>query len=181
MTRPKALRLSCFNTQPPEGGWYLPTKCSLSVHVSTLSRPKAAAAAVGCLPRVLQVSTLSRPKAAARSLKFWRMSISVSTLSRPKAAVVHYSVIFSAYFCFNTQPPEGGCDRKHIFNPMTGVSTLSRPKAAARHRRTVRRYTAVSTLSRPKAADRHDCAVGYGFAVSTLSRPKAAAILPNRR
>ena len=21
MTRPKALRLSCFNTQPPEGGW----------------------------------------------------------------------------------------------------------------------------------------------------------------
>ncbi len=36
-------RLSCFNTQPPEGGWVVTfAGCSVVGQVSTHSRPKAA-------------------------------------------------------------------------------------------------------------------------------------------
>ena len=35
--------ISCFNTQPPEGGWFRPDGGGFDVgHVSTHSRPKAA-------------------------------------------------------------------------------------------------------------------------------------------
>ena len=55
--------------------------------------------------------------------------------------------------CFNTQPPEGGCD--------------DNIEAWARE--------AVSTHSRPKAAASVSDAAPWGLLVSTHSRPKAAA------
>ena len=38
--------------------------------------------------------------------------------------------IFPFSNCFNTQPPEGGCDELHPRPAGVQVSTLSRPKAA---------------------------------------------------
>ena len=72
-SRPKAAGCSggfaaamqlCFNTQPPEGGWF-----------STASNRT-----------VEQVSTHSRPKAAGKNDKFVKTADTVSTHSRPKAA-----------------------------------------------------------------------------------------------
>ena len=54
--------------------------------------------------------------------------------------------------CFNSQPPEGGCETTVSIARADIVSTHSRPKAAARIAETVRRYGMVSTHSRPKAA-----------------------------
>ena len=38
---------ACFNTQPPEGGWYRLAHCPARKLVSTHSRPKAAGASAG--------------------------------------------------------------------------------------------------------------------------------------
>ena len=57
------------------------------------------------------------------------------------------------YRCFNTQPPEGGCDNFFYFKGAEdGVSTHSRPKAAANHLDGLNSSITVSTHSRPKAA-----------------------------
>ena len=78
---------SCFNTQPPEGGWRAVFRFyALHIMVSTHSRPKAAGNADGSKRRYEFVSTHSRPKAAGASVVQGRNQIQ----------------------CFNTQPPEGG-------------------------------------------------------------------------
>mgnify|MGYP003082804750 CR=1 FL=1 len=142
-----------FNTQPPEGGWTFSATWIFAVvsfqhtaarrrllkavfvlrlsKVSTHSRPKAAAGGTDYRSPCRPVSTHSRPKAAvARELNNDLYS-SVSTHSRPKAAA---PITMSRNFpyCFNTQPPEGGCRR--LKTKMSGnlVSTHSRPKAAVR-------------------------------------------------
>ena len=55
----------CFNTQPPEGGWFK-SDCApyLKGIVSTRSRPKAAGRRFGATMPQTAVSTRSRPKAA---------------------------------------------------------------------------------------------------------------------
>ena len=75
-SRPKAAGLSAkhdgrerrrFNSQPPEGGWYLVSGALNHALVSTHSRPKAAGFD-GCFAiRIFTVSTHSRPKAAGGS------------------------------------------------------------------------------------------------------------------
>ena len=185
-----------FNTQPPEGGWAFPQSADLQPCVSTHSRPKAAGLALPVLKPQMPVSTHSRPKAAGYKVVFGGSTVRVSTHSRPKAAGGFYVPACSiqgvsthsrpkaagsshlpyqrAFFCFNTQPPEGGwfkTDGSSIstacFNtqPPEGgwaafllwfipiwVSTHSRPKAAGAwvHRLVERPH--VSTHSRPKAA-----------------------------
>ena len=60
----------CFNTQPPEGGWFMITVCLYGgLRVSTHSRPKAAGWSEAELKSSFGVSTHSRPKAAGASLK----------------------------------------------------------------------------------------------------------------
>ena len=78
---------TCFNSQPPEGGWSISTaNKTIIVNVSTHSRPKAAGTGdVGHTPYV-NVSTHSRPKAAG----FLRLQC---------------VLLFAR---FNSQPPEGG-------------------------------------------------------------------------
>ena len=76
-----------FNTQPPEGGCRYICMIWGMYQVSTHSRPKAAAAAI-CRTQAQDV---------------------VSTHSRPKAAACNRRWAWWARFCFNTQPPEGGC------------------------------------------------------------------------
>ena len=99
--------------------------------VSTHSRPKAADPHARHQPMTYKVSTHSRPKAAERYPNTQGETSRVSTHSRPKAAVAAAAVaerflmlfqhtaarrrlfrldfVVSADFCFNTQPPEGGC------------------------------------------------------------------------
>ena len=55
----------------------------------------------------------------------------VSTHSRPKAAAIFGIVTYKGELCFNTQPPEGGCEPNGLPLNFDVVSTHSRPKAAA--------------------------------------------------
>ena len=122
----------------------------------------------------------------------------VSTHSRPKAAALGYWQDCFSVACFNTQPPEGGCQkplrpfhltklfqhtaaRRRLLPTILpqwqgkSVSTHSRPKAAACNNCILRIKTKVSTHSRPKAAARLSFPATPSSIVSTHSRPKAAA------
>ena len=59
-----ALLDSCFNSQPPEGGWSEPSLWYMIRFVSTHSRPKAAGFRLWANTVRANVSTHSRPKAA---------------------------------------------------------------------------------------------------------------------
>ena len=120
--------------------------------VSTHSRPKAAASCRAGRQRWYQVSTHSRPKAAAHASQTCPRRGVVSTHSRPKAAAPLSGLRVSVMSCFNTQPPEGGCEKFSKMFKKQKVSTHSRPKAAASA--TANRHSSpiVSTHSRPKAA-----------------------------
>ena len=88
MVKRQTANVSCFNTQPPEGG------CIIDDCFGYFDS---------------QVSTHSRPKAAAEiNLKCTSYWI-VSTHSRPKAAAPVNLVSTVRDGGFNTQPPEGGC------------------------------------------------------------------------
>ena len=121
---------TCFNTQPPEGGWASYALQDKRYLVSTHSRPKAAGrygtsgrpnllcfntqppeggwgkTSLGV--RRMIVSTHSRPKAAGLAVDDLHRVFVVSTHSRPKAAGFDRAFGFGWYSCFNTQPPEGG-------------------------------------------------------------------------
>ena len=103
------LNRECFNTQPPEGGWFDDDDFILSDDVvSTHSRPKAAGLRLCIRLDRIGVSTHSRPKAAGQYAIGTLTEYGVSTHSRPKAAgYAAYSDDFPLK-SFNTQPPEGG-------------------------------------------------------------------------
>ena len=79
---------SCFNTQPPEGGWVVSVLLPIRPEVSTHSRPKAAGPAFSYVLQHCVVSTHSRPKAAGKRPPICDLCFGVSTHSRPKAAGV---------------------------------------------------------------------------------------------
>ena len=168
-------RLSCFNTQPPEGGW-----CGFSVSetfdtVSTHSRPKAAGnpeSSVDVLVRMFQHT------AARRRLG------QLPPRHLPIGG-------------FNTQPPEGGWVRAYYTDKATGqfqhtaarrrladTSNASAISNKFQHTAARRRLaqpplglvsiTVVSTHSRPKAAGTASDNIKDLIDVSTHSRPKAA-------
>ena len=105
-----------FNTQPPEGGCFVKARfkfCDfLFQHTATrrwlpLSRS---------LPSPLAtVSTHSHPKVAAQDLSLVALPSVVSTHSHPKVAALIRHATGASVFCFNTQPPEGGCYRSRCF------------------------------------------------------------------
>ena len=76
----------CFNTQPPEGGWFDMMQKLDSLTVSTHSRLKAAGWVLYNAQDVVYVSTHSRLKAAGSNKIFSTLLIPVSTHSRLKAA-----------------------------------------------------------------------------------------------
>ena len=147
-------------------------------NVSTHSRPKAAACPCASARHYGFVSTHSRPKAAASLAIFHcRQWLTVSTHSRPKAAAKSLWLLLGKLYCFNTQPPEGGCKIQsklprcvHCFNtqpPEGGCKSnhyLSPENAVFQHTAARRRLR----IAR--------CAASAPIVVSTHSRPKAAAM-----
>ena len=104
-----ASALSCFNTQPPEGGWVCGFRVLKHSLVSTHSRPKAAGNRYNMFSSYFDCFNTQPPEGG------WRLCN--TGVRYPKS--------------FNTQPPEGGW----IFligatSIGTVVSTHSRPKAA---------------------------------------------------
>ena len=121
-----------FNTQPPEGGCFIPLHFCTSTH---------------------RVSTHSRPKAAAWHPYGWSFIESFQhTAARRRLRFSIFNPLLT--YRFNTQPPEGGCSIQElncraddgfqhtaarrrlqdavVFAASTAfVSTHSRPKAAA--------------------------------------------------
>ena len=101
--------------------------------------------------------------------------MAVSTHSRPKAAAPYYLLEFAVVYCFNTQPPEGGCslqivkrfDRKR-FNtqPPEGGCRHYQMSFCARHR---------FNTQPPEGGCTILTIFNQSVYVSTHSRPKAAA------
>ena len=77
---------------------------------------------------------------------------------------------------FNTQPPEGGCNRGLEADTLDLVSTHSHPKVAATPEELAEMLSAVSTHSHPKVAAIIDGEPKNSPAVSTHSHPKVAAL-----
>ena len=78
-------------------------------------------------------------------------------------------------YCFNTQPPEGGCQQRRRPSSPCRVSTLSRPKAAVKPLMD----EAIAEMFQHSAARRRlslDNPAAVTGVVSTLSRPKAADV-----
>ena len=118
-----------FNTQPPEGGWWVAKQYGNFFTSFNTQPPEGGCLNCSSVRVSNKVSTHSRPKAAAQcdSMKYYRFG--VSTHSRPKAAEKFASALASST-CFNTQPPEGGCFKGVVMDLKYRVSTHSRPKAA---------------------------------------------------
>ena len=121
----------CFNTQPPEGGWFRGVSFFIFQEVSTHSRLKAAGCFIRIVYAVLNVSTHSRLKAAGK--KYYKISVENPSFNTqpPEGG---WSVLVkkcTLMECFNTQPPEGGWA---FFDELASrgiqVSTHSRLKAA---------------------------------------------------
>ena len=116
-SRPKAagslicavlLAVICFNSQPPEGGWFMFDYSEVPQGVFQLTAARRRLGECGAAAENHRVSTHSRPKAAG----CWQ-------------AGAH-----QAHHRFNSQPPEGGWGRGQCGLAHAGVSTHSRPKAA---------------------------------------------------
>ena len=102
----------CFNTQPPEGGWWW-----LRCWRGRLRRFQHTAARRRLARSSWKNCAWSRfQHTAARRRLAWRFT--------PRRHIAT---------CFNTQPPEGGWGwRLNPFRPAAHVSTHSRPKAAGK-------------------------------------------------
>ena len=166
--------LGRFNTQPPEGGWFVLLKLKLRQFVSTHSRPKAAGLRRRLHAAVVVVSTHSRPKAAGIPNHQVCLVGIVSTHSRPKAA--GYAVSANrdpVYVSTHSRPKAAGSPRSGLLG-ICPVSTHSRPKAAGSHRRRRGRVRLCFNTQPPEGGwvvDQQYIAADY---VSTHSRPKAA-------
>ena len=95
------------HSRPKAAGNSSPAKASDLVFQHTAARRRLALDARGN-GQYLAVSTHSRPKAAGVRAGGRVAGKAVSTHSRPKAAGWRHGCRCHFYFCFNTQPPEGG-------------------------------------------------------------------------
>ena len=100
------------------------------------------------------VSIHSRPKAAGRRIfvdgipDLFQYTAARRRLSNPARKSARKT-------CFNTQPPEGGCFRRHRHRPLRHIVSIhSRPKAAVCDGIAIASvFIIVSIHSRPKAAE----------------------------
>ena len=191
---------SCFNTQPPEGGWKL-TRKRVTIMSSFNTQPPEGGWSIKSNRHAadLLVSTHSRPKAAGNARPEVYKFDKVSTHSRPKAAGICNFVC--DYFLFQFQHTAA---RRRLGSQLTSRTGILMFQHTAARRRLAHRYkpphtvtafqhTAarrrldvknglpfnpykVSTHSRPKAAGTQRPDLKPGGSVSTHSRPKAAGL-----
>ena len=148
--------------------------CRCRQPVSTHSHPKVAAANIGVRFESKYVSTHSHPKVAAQPC-----------LQRDQSAAFQHTATrrwlpswqrsAGGFWCFNTQPPEGGCVQAQDTALVVGVSTHSHPKVAASSLTCPSANASVSTHSHPKVATSIGLANKPRPPVSTHSHPKVAA------
>ena len=143
----------CFNTQPPEGGWWREEilkkigegfqhtaarrrlviamqHLTLNNAVSTHSRPKAAGNQTIKTINLWDCFNTQPPEGGWASTDEYSRTMPVSTHSRPKAAGSDLLICLCINGGFNTQPPEGGWVAVGLEVLIIAVSTHSRPKAA---------------------------------------------------
>ena len=124
----------CFNTQPPEGGWY---GLVLPVDHDIWFQHTAARRRLDFRRWVRQhnkfVSTHSRPKAAGLISLIIVYPVRVSTHSRPKAAGTAYQRQQTQVQFQHTAARRRLGGHFVITEPPTSVSTHSRPKAAGKY------------------------------------------------
>ena len=126
-----ALQRFCFNTQPPEGGWWWRRiwQCRILRFQHTAARRR-----------------LGDDKKGDKKKGGFQHTAARRRLVTQSAAPNHNR-------SFNTQPPEGGwLDCCAVDALGQSVSTHSRPKAAGRNCLMISACGMVSTHSRPKAA-----------------------------
>ena len=125
---------TCFNTQPPEGGW-------VSEHPATVAE--------------ITVSTHSRPKAAGKTKSAPPLTGTCFNTQPPEGGWCPMSPVSGERYSFNTQPPEGGWPIVY-----TDGDIVNQFQHTAARRRLVTAIgelgysLLVSTHSRPKAAGR---------------------------
>ena len=144
--------------------------------VSTHSRPKAAAIFWLVILATSLVSTHSRPKAAALFGVILLICAQVSTHSRPKAAAALGAHTSKRDRCFNTQPPEGGCNESCI--PFCFMPAFQHTAARRRLQFKAGGYMVELMFQHTAARRRLQIQNDLDFSflqVSTHSRPKAAA------
>ena len=134
----------CFNSQPPEGGWWRGTVTGTSVYiVSTHSRPKAAGTAC-CPPTTALWFQLTAARRRLESASSSTASSSTFQLTAARRRLGGFDLVrLKSYIRFNSQPPEGGWLWPPLSVTDSKVSTHSRPKAAG-----------CCTDTRPKPASR---------------------------
>ena len=193
-------KITCVSThsRPKAAAIISPTKFIIPF-VSTHSRPKAAAA---IMLFIIMVIKQFQHTAARRRLPYYALHNSafakVSTHSRPKAAASGCAGTYSFGFCFNTQPPEGGCVATFSIVPKCFSFNTQPPEggcytripyrnkiAEFQHTAARRRLRPRVMVGRPQQKFQHTAARrrlhkrtsyrGCFTTVSTHSRPKAAA------
>ena len=102
----------------------------------------------------------------------------VSTHSRLKAAGIKEYHLYKATYCFNTQPPEGGWNKKNQKNCHKYGFNTQPPEGGWGYKQKAEiTAEAVSTHSRLKAAGKNRLKTIDGIGVSTHSRLKAAGLV----
>ena len=114
-----------FNTQPPEGGCLATRKEKfIALWFQHTATRRWLQRGIGFFGMRAVVSTHSHPKVAASTPKKQFIKLMVSTHSHPKVAAPRAAGIGGRRFCFNTQPPEGGCSPAGCGNTTkTGFNT----------------------------------------------------------
>ena len=169
---------SCFNTQPPEGGWMKAADTGVYASaVSTHSRPKAAGSPSCSATADVSSFNTQPPEGGWVHVLLGRTLFRVSTHSRPKAAGRDGPSRFDRRHRFNTQPPEGGWGIAHVnhishtsFNTQPPEGGWRLPNATLSASLRFQHTAARRRLAQPIAS------VEMQKAVSTHSRPKAAGI-----
>ena len=99
---------TCFNTQPPEGGW-APLRRHQRIHSSFNTQPPEGGWQIACdTMRLGHRFNTQPPEGGWENHVVRRVVHLVSTHSRLKAAGMLMRAIGCFVMCFNTQPPEGG-------------------------------------------------------------------------
>ena len=99
---------SCFNTQPPEGGWKQETSCLKASNCFNTQPPEGGWRRRDSSDSKTCCFNTQPPEGGWAPRRDTAAGALVSTHSRPKAAGLAKADYFGAPFGFNTQPPEGG-------------------------------------------------------------------------